>query len=148
MEYNEVKGSEIPIDLLLEADPSEVNIATYLSDSWCFTASDKGQILGVCAVKSQNSTLAEIYNVSVYPEHQGRGIGSELLKFTLANLPMKGIKRVELGTGTFGYQLTYYQRFGFRVESVVKDYFLLNYPEPIFENSIQHKDMLRLYVLI
>lgn len=148
MEYNEVKSSEIPIDLLLEADPSEASITTYLSDSWCFTASDKGQILGVCAVKSQNSTLAEIYNVSVYPEHQGRGIGSELLKFALANLPMKGIKRVELGTGTFGYQLTYYQRLGFRVESVVKDYFLLNYPEPIFENSIRHKDMLRLYVLI
>lgn len=132
MEYNEVKSSEIPIDLLLEADPSEASITTYLSDSWCFTASDKGQILGVCAVKFQNSTLAEIYNVSVYPEHQGRGIGSELLKFALANLPMKGIKRVELGTGTFGYQLTYYQRLGFRVESVVKDYFLLNYPEPIF----------------
>ncbi|MBE4377122.1 GNAT family N-acetyltransferase, partial [Vibrio parahaemolyticus] len=24
--------------------------------------------------------------------------------------------------------------------------FLLNYPEPIYENGIQHKDMLRLYV--
>ncbi|MGY6298085.1 GNAT family N-acetyltransferase, partial [Vibrio parahaemolyticus] len=26
--------------------------------------------------------------------------------------------------------------------------FLLNYPEPIYENGIQHKDMLRLYVQI
>ncbi|TOM30113.1 GNAT family N-acetyltransferase, partial [Vibrio parahaemolyticus] len=26
-----------------------------------------------------------------------------------------------------------------------KDYFLLNYPEPIYESGIQHKDMLRLY---
>ncbi|WP_338728885.1 hypothetical protein V8687_11065 [Shewanella baltica] len=37
MEYNEVKSSEIPIDLLLEADPSEASITTYLSDSWFFT---------------------------------------------------------------------------------------------------------------
>ncbi|MCG9574500.1 GNAT family N-acetyltransferase, partial [Vibrio diabolicus] len=25
---------------------------------------------------------------------------------------------------------------GFRVDSIVKDHFLLNYPEPIYENSI------------
>ncbi|TON36171.1 GNAT family N-acetyltransferase, partial [Vibrio parahaemolyticus] len=25
------------------------------------------------------------------------------------------------------------------------DYFLLNYPEPIYESGIQNKDMLRLY---
>ncbi|HFD3583228.1 TPA: GNAT family N-acetyltransferase, partial [Vibrio parahaemolyticus] len=31
------------------------------------------------------------------------------------------------------------------VDSIVKDYFLLNYPKPIYENGIQHKDMLRLY---
>ncbi|MGO1296352.1 MAG: GNAT family N-acetyltransferase, partial [Vibrio sp.] len=36
MRYVEVKSSEIPLNLLLEADPSEVNIASYLSDSWCF----------------------------------------------------------------------------------------------------------------
>ncbi|MBE5150956.1 GNAT family N-acetyltransferase, partial [Vibrio parahaemolyticus] len=34
MQYIEVKSSDIPLDLLLEADPSEVNIASYLSDSW------------------------------------------------------------------------------------------------------------------
>ncbi len=29
---------------------------------------------------------------------------------------------------------------------VIKDHFLDNYPEPIFETGIQHKDMLRLYI--
>ncbi|MDN3630642.1 GNAT family N-acetyltransferase [Vibrio lentus] len=146
MELNEVGSHEIPMDLLLEADPSKESISSYLPSSWCFSASENGKILGVCVVKLQKHTVAEIYNVSVYPENQGRGIGSELLRFVLSVLPTKGIERVELGTGTFGYQLTYYQRLGFRVDSVAKDYFLLNYPEPIFENGIQHKDMLRLYI--
>ena len=66
----------------------------------------------------------------------------------LSQLPSKGINRVELGTGTFGYQLIYYQRLGFRVESVVKDYFLRHYSESIYENGIQHQDSLRLYKLL
>ena len=148
MEYIEVKSSHISLDLLLEADPSKASISSYLPDSWCFAASDNERILAACVVKIQISSLAEIYNVSVYPEYQGKGIGSELLAFVLSQLPSKGINRVELGTGTFGYQLTYYQRLGFRVDSVMKDYFLLNYPEPIFENGIQHQDMLRLYKLL
>ncbi len=146
MQYIEVKSSQIPLDLLLEADPSEASISSYLSDSWCFAALDNGCVLAACIVKPQTNSLAEIFNVSVYPKLQGQGVGSELLKSVLSQLSSKGISRVELGTGTFGYQLTYYQRLGFRVDSIVKDYFLLNYPEPIYENGIQHKDMLRLYV--
>ncbi|WP_411065734.1 GNAT family N-acetyltransferase [Vibrio rotiferianus] len=146
MQYIEVKSSQIPLDLLLEADPSEASIASHLSDSWCFAALDNGSILAACVVKSETQSLAEIFNVSVYPMLQGQGIGSQLLKSVLSQLPSKGITRVELGTGTFGYQLTYYQRLGFRVDSIIKDHFLLNYPEPIYENGIQHKDMLRLYI--
>lgn len=146
MEYTEVKSSQIPLDLLLEADPSEASISSYLSDSWCFAVLDNGRILAVCTVKPLSSSLAEIVNIAVYPEYQRQGIGSELLKCVLSHLTRKGIKRVELGTGTFGYQLTYYQRLGFRADAIIKDHFLQNYSDPIFENGVQHKDMLRLYI--
>lgn len=53
MQYIEVKSSEIPLDLLFEADPCEANIASYLSDSWCFAALDNGRILAACTVKPQ-----------------------------------------------------------------------------------------------
>ncbi|MBQ4836594.1 GNAT family N-acetyltransferase [Pseudoalteromonas luteoviolacea] len=148
MEYLEIKSNEIPIELLLEADPSKENILTYLSGSWCFVVTTRGKILAACIVKPQRAELAEIYNISVYPVYQGQGIGSKLLKFTISELSKRGIRRIELGTGTFGYQLTYYQRIGFRVASVSKDYFLEHYDMPIFENGIQHKDMLRLYIQI
>lgn len=150
MEYIEVKRRQIPLNLLLEADPSEASVSSYLSDSWCFTASDNERLLAACVVKPQPQAdhLAEICNISVYPEYQGQGVGTALLTFVLSQLASKGIKHVELCTGTFGHQLTFYQRLGFRVDAVLKDYFLLHYPEPIFENGIQHQDGLRLYQLL
>jgi protein-L-isoaspartate O-methyltransferase len=57
-----------------------------------------------------------------------------------------GARRLEVGTGSFGYQLAWYQRAGFRVFAVERDFFLDNYEEPIFEDGIQLKDMLRLAV--
>ncbi|WP_331435775.1 hypothetical protein [Photobacterium gaetbulicola] len=53
-----------------------------------------------------------------------------------------------MGTGTFGYQLAFYQREGFRVVGIDKDFFLDHYDEPVMENGIQHKDMLRLQLIL
>ncbi|MFA0039221.1 GNAT family N-acetyltransferase [Vibrio sp. 10N.261.52.A1] len=146
MEYVVVDATQVPMSLLLEADPSEASIASYLSESWCYAAKRDNKILGVCVVKRISDDTAEIFNVSVSPKHQQQGIGAEVLNFALKQVVNQGIKRVELGTGTFGYQLTYYQRVGFRVDRVVKNHFIDHYPEPIFENGIQHQDMLRLYI--
>ncbi|HCR96657.1 MULTISPECIES: GNAT family N-acetyltransferase [Halomonas] len=148
MDYLEVNASDIPTQLLLEADPSEQSIASYLDGAWCFAAKLNGNVVGACVTKSINTDIAEIFNISVYPEFQQQGLGSGLLSFALSELKSKKIQRVELSTGTFGYQLTYYQRHGFRVDHVVKNYFLNNYPEPILEDGIQHQDALRLYVTL
>ncbi|ENI4484220.1 GNAT family N-acetyltransferase [Vibrio fluvialis] len=144
MHYLRVEPDEIPMSLLLEADPSPQNIATYLQDAWCFAVTHHSAVIGACVVKALDETTAEIFNVSVAAPFQQQGIGSELLRFALHELKNSNVQRVELGTGTFGYQLTYYQRLGFRVDSVLKDHFLKHYPEPIFEQGIQHRDMLRL----
>ncbi|RUR30756.1 N-acetyltransferase [Vreelandella nanhaiensis] len=146
MDYQEINAREVPIQLLLEADPSEQSIESYLDDAWCFVVKRNGKIAGVCVAKAISDNIAEIFNVSVYPEFQQQGLGSGLLRFALAELKNKTVQRVELSTVTFGYQLTYYQRHGFRAERVIKNHFLDNYSEPIIENGIQLQDALRLYV--
>ena len=146
MNYLESHTSEVPLQLLLEADPSKQSIESYLDGAWCFVVKRNGKIAGVCVAKAISDNTAEIFNVSVYPEFQQQGLGSGLLQFALTELKNKKMQRVELSTGTFGYQLTYYQRHGFRAERVIKNHFLDHYPEPIFENGIQHQDALRLYV--
>lgn len=147
--FRKIKPADIPIDLLLEADPSEACIQSYLEGSLCFAAFDNEQLIGACVTHSQKTdsqeeNRTEIYNIAVLPDFQGKGIGTALLKHVIEQLKNHGYKTVELGTGTFGYQLTYYQRLGFRVEGVRKNFFIEHYDEPIYEHGLQHIDMLRL----
>ncbi|MGF1887172.1 GNAT family N-acetyltransferase [Photobacterium profundum] len=144
IQFKQVSAKLAPMELLLEADPSEMCIKKYLDGSDCFAAFDGDVIVSICVTKPLNESTSEIYNVATAPEYQKKGIGSKLLQFALKELSIIGFSNVELGTGTFGYQLSFYQRYDFRVDSILQDFFLDNYDEPTFENGIQHKDMLRL----
>ena len=85
-------------------------------------------------------------SIAVHPDHQKSGYGTALLQWVLDFYRGSGARRLEVGTGTFGYQLAFYQRLGFRVTGIDHDFFVRNYPEPIFEDGIQLFDMLRLAV--
>ncbi|MCW8128369.1 GNAT family N-acetyltransferase [Microbulbifer halophilus] len=144
LRINEVPPSEAPMELLLVADPSEDAIKRYLNQARCFIAYSRGAIAGVCVVKPIARGTLELMNIAVSPSIQQNGIGTRLLQHVIEKVKESGARRLEVGTGTFGHQLTFYQRQGFRVEHISKDFFLKNYPEPIIENGVQHKDMLRL----
>jgi len=146
MEYAEVTQHDIPRSLLLEADPSDARIDAYLDDAWCFVARHAGDIAGACIVAANAEDTVEIFNIAVYPAFQQQGIGAGLLRYVLEQLAARNVDRVELGTGAFGHQLAFYHRLGFRVGSVWKDHFPRHYNEPVIENGIQHRDMLRLYL--
>jgi ribosomal protein S18 acetylase RimI-like enzyme len=140
----EIPPSEAPMDLLLLADPSVEKINGYLPGSRCFVADFQGTLAGVCVVKPVAPHAYELMSIAVAPSHQKHGIGTQLLEYVIAAVGQSGAERLEVGTGTFGYQLAFYQRHGFRVTGVDRDFFLSNYAEPIFEAGIQLKDMLRL----
>jgi ribosomal protein S18 acetylase RimI-like enzyme len=144
IEIKEISPDLVPQKLLLEADPSIERVNQYLEGSLCYVAVIQKEIVGVCVLNTKGKNKIELFNIAVLPEKQKSGIGTQLLEFILDSVREKDIESVELGTGTFGYQLAFYQRFGFRVDSILKDHFINNYDEPIFENGIQIKDMLRL----
>ncbi|MDD3082661.1 MAG: GNAT family N-acetyltransferase [Desulfobacterales bacterium] len=130
--------------LLLLADPSEDKVRSYLPRSRCFVASSNEVVVGACVVQSLGSGTHELMNITVQPGHQKSGYGAALLKWVIEYFRKSGASKIEVGTGTFGYQLAFYQRHGFRVTSIDYDFFVNNYPEPIFEDGIQLFDMLRL----
>ena len=140
----EVPVSDAPIELLLLADPSEDRIHSYLSGSRCFVASSGAVLVGACVVQPRGKDTHELMSIAVDPAHQNSGYGTALLKWVIDFFRDSGARQLEVGTGTFGYQLAFYQRHGFRVTSIDRDFFVKNYPEPILENGIQLFDMLRL----
>jgi ribosomal protein S18 acetylase RimI-like enzyme len=146
VEIQEVPYTKAPLELLLIADPSVEKIKTYLPRSRCFIAMLPGKPVGAYVVQRIAPAIYELMSIAVSPEYQRKGIGSELLRHAVTTVHDMGAHRLEVGTGTFGYQLAWYQREGFRVFAVERDFFLTNYEEPIYENDIQLKDMLRLAV--
>lgn len=146
MKIEEVSGLKVPMAILLEADPSVERVRSYLEHSKCYVATLDGEEIGAYVLKELSLGIYELMNIAVAPEFQRRGHGSELLSHVMNSAKDLGAHRLELGTGTFGYQLAYYQKAGFRPFSLEVGFFLENYKEPIFENGIQHKDMMRMAI--
>ncbi|MDN3498310.1 bifunctional GNAT family N-acetyltransferase/class I SAM-dependent methyltransferase [Microbacterium sp. APC 3898] len=73
------------------------------------------------------------------------GYGRQLLQHALAESARRGFEFVEIGTGNSSLgQLALYQKCGFRLHAIDPDFFRRNYREPIFENGIECRDMVRL----
>lgn len=130
--------------LLLLADPSRAKVEAYLARSRCFVARVGAEVVGAYVITPLGEGALELMNIAIAEPAQGRGLGKRLLAHAIETARSLGANRLEVGTGTFGYQLAFYQRAGFRVDRIDKDFFLTHYEAPIFEDGIQHKDMLRL----
>jgi len=136
-----------PMDLLLLADPSEMSIEKYIHKSKVYVAVEEALVIGVYVLMEIAPGKAEIMNVAVAETHQGKGIGKALVLHAIKNARALGMKSIEIGTGNSSIQqLALYQKCGFRLTEIIHDYFIGNYDEPIFENGIQCRDMVRLQI--
>ncbi len=138
-------GEEPPYELLLMADPSIEMINKYLGKGECFVAEKGGQIIGVYVLLPIDSDKVELINIAVSENYQGRGIGKQLVLDAINTARKKGFKTIEVGTGNSSIgQLALYQKCGFRITGIDFDFFTKDYPEEIYENGIQCRDMIRL----
>lgn len=133
----------IPYEILLLADPSKENIYKYIFDSEVFIAKINNQTIACYAVCNIGNSNAEIKSIAVAEDFQGKGIGTILLNHAIENAKKKRFNKIIIGTGNSSTgQLHLYQKIGFKIVDVKKDYFLQNYPEPIIENGIICSDMI------
>lgn len=147
IELREIK-ERYPWELLLLADPCKDTIEKYLYKSNCYAIIQEEERVGVVVVQPKGEGIFELMNIAIRPDCQNKGYGTSLLKVLIAHLKEEHAIKIEVGTGTFGYQLKFYQKVGFRVEEIIKNFFLDNYPAPIFEDKLRHKDMLRLGLML
>lgn len=137
-------SEQLPMHLLLLADPSEELILSYIHKSLAFVAEKAGAIVGVLVLQLRGQ-IAEIMNIAVAEQQQGQGIGHLLLKHVIHQTSRQNVKQLIVCTGNSSLPaLSLYQRYGFRVESIDKGYFLRTYPEPIFENGLLCTDQIKL----
>ncbi|GGC78706.1 putative N-acetyltransferase YvbK [Thalassobacillus devorans] len=139
------KGERPPMELLLEADPSEQMVQEYLQRGECFIAEDYGEIVGVYVLLPTRPATVELVNIAVKASHQGKGLGRILITDAIEKAAGYGYQTIEIGTGNSSIgQLALYQKCGFRLVGIDRDFFLRHYQEPIMENGIQCRDMIRL----
>ncbi|OWA35130.1 GNAT family N-acetyltransferase [Saccharibacillus sp. O16] len=136
---------ELPIDLLLLADPSRSLVEDYARRGRCFVAESQGQMLGVYVLLPTRPETAELVNVAVDERWHGRGIGKKLVAHAVDTAREARCRTLEVGTGNSSIgQLALYQKCGFRIVGVDLDFFVRHYPEPIYENGLHCRDMIRL----
>ena len=81
-----------------------------------FAAWDGDTLLGIGAVKYLDSTHGEVKSMHTSEAARRRGIGSTILKHIVEAARAKGIRRLSLETGSFGYfepARTLYRSHGF-----------------------------------
>ncbi|WP_368655023.1 GNAT family N-acetyltransferase [Ornithinibacillus sp. 4-3] len=139
------KDEKLPLDLLLLADPSEKLVREYISRGKCFIMERDGIIIGVYVLLPTRPETVEIVNVAVKEDYHNQGYGKQLVLHAIEMAKDEGYKTIEIGTGNSGViQLALYQKCGFRMTSIDRDFFIRHYDKPIFENGIQVIDMVRL----
>ncbi|MFQ8827220.1 MAG: GNAT family N-acetyltransferase [Alistipes sp.] len=129
--------------MLYEADPSREAVADYIARGMLHSPA-RGRTVGVSVLLRTRPFTMELVNLCVAEPYRGKASPP-------ADRPCRRKARaakcriLEVGTGNAGIgQLALYQRCGFSIDSIEKDYFVRHYPEPIYENGIECRDMVRL----
>ena len=131
--------------LFLEADPSQEIIKSYLPRAYKFELVCGKDLLGVVLLLDTHPKTVEIVNIAVDGKHRNHGLGEYLINFTCDWAKKHNYKTIEIGTGSTSFaQLYLYQKCGFRVVNIDNNFFVDNYSEPIIENKLVLKDMIRL----
>jgi len=139
------KDEKIPYDLLLLADETIEAINKYIFDSDIFILEQENRIIAVYVFQAINKNEIEIKNIAVIIDCQGQGIGKLLLNDAARRARERGFKTIIIGTGDAATkQLYLYQKEGFEVFDIKENFFIDNYPEPVYENGIQLKHMIML----
>lgn len=132
-----------PYALLQLADPSLEMIRQYLQEGTCYVAKLQEEIIGVIVLMPIAPSTIEIKNIAITEAFQQKGFGKQLLHFAERITKQLGNEKLVIGTGNSSIaQLALYQKAGFEIEAIKKNFFLENYHEPIIENGIVCKHLI------
>ena len=135
----------VPLLLLADAEP-QVRGYLHQGDLYALCGADR-EPLGVTLVvpDAAEPETAELRAVAIDPTQHNRGLGQRMLASVLADLRARGFRRAVVGTSNAGIgQIAFYQKAGFRLWRIERDYFTLQkgYDPEERENGLPHRDMI------
>jgi ribosomal protein S18 acetylase RimI-like enzyme len=120
-------------------------VRSYLQKGICYIAQLNNEVVAVCLIMETKVNTIEVMNLAVKEEYQNKGIGKRLLLYVIDEIKKGDTKTIEIGTGNPGVvQMLLYQKCGFRIVEIDFDFFRRTHPEPIYENGIECRDMIRM----
>lgn len=126
------------------AEDSSTRLDSYLDAGRVLVAIGEDELLGhLQLVATGHRGEAEITNMAVREDHQGRGLGGRLLNTAIAALREEGKSTVWVATASADIDnLRFYQRHGFRMTSVERDAFTVatGYPPGLRVDGIDVRD--------
>ncbi|WP_432992540.1 GNAT family N-acetyltransferase [Dactylosporangium sp. CA-233914] len=126
------------VPVLRDAEEGDERIRAVLDDPRCraYAARDDGRLVGAAVVRHVPQEPSEIVYLAVDAEHRRRGHGRRIL----AALQRRG--PLVVGTANSSLDnIAFYQRCGFRMLAVRRDFFDYIDP-PVHEHGIRMRDMI------
>ena len=127
------------------ADDSADQMLGYYQTGTLFALDEPdGTPVGLVLAIDEPDGSVELKAVAVDEARQGQGVGTRLLLAVLEELRARHVRRVVVGTSSSGIgQLAYYQKAGFRLARIERDYFTPDpaTPRSSVENGIPVRDM-------
>ncbi|HQW83013.1 MAG TPA: GNAT family N-acetyltransferase [Ferruginibacter sp.] len=142
-------GEKVPFSLLLLSDDTVDAINNNLTGGELYIATIQEKIAGAFILKLIETDTIEIKNIAVDEAVQGNGIGSILLQYIIESTKARKLKSLIVGTcDQCNKEIRFYQKSGFKIFSIKKNFFIDNYTNPIYENDVQIRDMVMLQINI
>lgn len=138
----DINDREKFIDYLLMADENKEMVKKYSQTGEMYSINDLQEIIGIILFTFPTKDVVEIKNLALIEASRGKGYGNEVIQKAFCFFQEKGYRKIIVGTANSSIgNITFYQKAGFRMVDIRKDFFL-NYPEPIIEDSIRALDMI------
>jgi ribosomal protein S18 acetylase RimI-like enzyme len=127
------------------ADDSADQVLSYYQTGTLFALEGPdGRPVGIVLAIGETDETVELKAVAIDESLHGQGLGTYMLLAVLDQLRARGVRRVVVGTSSSSVgQLAYYQKAGFRLARIERDFFTSErgYPDGLVENGIPVRDM-------
>ncbi len=136
-------SEKAPMELLLEADPSEAMIEKYLFVGDCYVAELGDEVVGTFVIMPNTAHEIELKNICVAEKYRRSGIGKDLVKYFVRLAKMEGYTELIVKTADVSKAaIKFYEKMKFEYFFTVKGHFIKYYNEPILENGEQAEDQI------